>query len=296
MSPARKRRSELGRTTRVIKDALGNGAVRDQLTAVHWDCSGYCESPVSITCGGYKPTVLSDAQPNLRQAAWAPGDKNPMYLDMLVQCRQCPTCLRARARRWRGWIVDELRIAPRTWFGTLTVEPQWRAAYRLKALRGGGEFKNAADEFRSLHHQIGKDLTKFLKRVRKGNEDHPGPHRFRYVLVCEAHKDGFPHYHMMIHEVDPVAPVRKELLRGAWHQGFSVWKLVDDNEKAAWYAAKYLSKSNLARVRASLDYGCLAPGVENFSLEKFSTSNVLSTKLQEHCNVKIIDPPNENMK
>lgn len=51
--------------------------------------------------------------------------------------------------------------------------------------------------------------------------------------------------------------MRYAALSSMWKLGFSRHKLVDMDQrgKAAWYAAKYLSKSAAARVRASLHYG-----------------------------------------
>lgn len=264
----------------MAKRAIAAGADRVGLTQVLWDISGRCEAPVSVELGGHIPPVATELREGLNRVEWLPGDKNPLYIGLMTACRKCRTCLRARASRWRGWISAEIRGAPRTWFGTLTVEPQRRSLVRLSALRSVGlaDFADQADEFRALHQQIGKEITKFLKRVRKGNKDHPGPHRFRYCLVAEAHKDGFPHYHLMVHEVDPYEPIRKELLSSCWSWGFSSWKLIDNPQLTAAYVAKYLSKSSLARVRASEEYGR-------------QSLNVLTTKPDDSRGVKITDPP-----
>jgi hypothetical protein len=79
----------------------------------------------------------------------------------------------------------------------------------------------------------------------------------RFLLVAEAHKTGLPHYHALIHEVDPERPVRSRILRQQWTLGFSQCKLVaqGDETKSASYVAKYLAKSAAARVRASQGYG-----------------------------------------
>ena len=188
-------------------------------------------------------------------ASWAPGDKHPLYVDLVVPCRQCPPCLKARSRRWREAVRKETQLAPRSWFVTLTIAPEHRFRIGLEAgvqLLQEGQY--APDQFAALHKVAGKEVTKFLKRVRKGDENHPGPHKLRYCLVVEAHtlKHGFPHYHAVVHEV--AAPITKRLIQGAWHYGHSSAKLVDSADRAAWYVAKYLHKSALARVRASKDY------------------------------------------
>ena len=48
--------------------------------------------------------------------------------------------------------------------------------------------------------------------------------------------------------------MRHSTLSGAWHLGFSRFKLVEGKEVAG-YVAKYLHKSAEARVRASFGYG-----------------------------------------
>ena len=76
----------------------------------------------------------------------------------------------------------------------------------------------------------------------------------RYVLVAERHKDGWPHYHALVHERGPM--VTKRELQGQWKLGFTAFKLVDMSDKAVpYYVTKYLSKQALARIRASLKYG-----------------------------------------
>ena len=108
-------------------------------------------------------------------------------------------------------------------------------------------------QFQARHQAIGPELTKFLKRVRKESAA-----MLRYCLVAEAHKSGLPHYHLVVHETGG-EPVRHKTLQGQWKLGYSNWKLVDINDsgKTAAYVAKYLSKSALARVRASKHYGHL---------------------------------------
>lgn len=89
-------------------------------------------------------------------------------------------------------------------------------------------------------------VSKFFKRLRKSGFE------FRYVCVPELHRDGFPHWHGLVHDL------RGDLLwkdlSNRWTSGFSVCKLVKD-EKAIRYVTKYLSKAMHGRVRASLRYG-----------------------------------------
>lgn len=140
----------------------------------------------------------------------------------------------------------ETILADRTWFSTWTLRPEDHyAALVAGVARVGGD-----DEFYARHVQISEGLlTPYLKRVRKESGA-----VIRYILVAERHKSGLPHYHGLIHEVG--LPVRKRTLVDQWRSGFSSHKLVkDENLRVAAYVAKYLSKSNEARVRASIGYG-----------------------------------------
>ena len=65
-----------------------------------------------------------------------------------------------------------------------------------------------------------------------------------------------PHWHILLHEV--TGEVRKSTLQAHWAQmGFSKFKLVaaDQTSRPAHYVAKYISKFQGTRVRASLNYG-----------------------------------------
>jgi len=180
----------------------------------------------------------------------------PHYMDMYVRCRQCENCLERRRRLWTARAIDECALAHRNWFGTLTIRPEDRVRYlygaQLRNERATGDSWEATpypDQYRYLCVEVLRDVTKFLKRVRK-NAGTP----FRYLLVTEAHEDGFPHLHMILHESE--GSVRKTVLEAAWRSGFSHWRLLPDgNPKGAYYACKYLSKSALTRIRASQRYG-----------------------------------------
>lgn len=165
-------------------------------------------------------------------------------------------------------------MAERTWFGTLTLRPERQQFVldnaRMKLARQGLDFDGLSEveQFRLRHEFVSLELTRWLKRVRKNSE---AP--LRFCLVAEAHKSGAPHYHVLVHESDPARPVRKSVLCEAWTWGFTRWKLVED-QRAAGYVTKYLSKSALARVRASLKYG--TGGERTDEIEKLSTHFVAS--------------------
>lgn len=175
--------------------------------------------------------------------------------EIIATCRKCDNCLRRRAAHWRLRSYAEYQNAARTWFGSLTLSPEQHSrvtmACQAYALKNGDDFDAMSPDrqFAMRHKCINREITLYLKRVRK----YSGAD-IRFVCVVEAHKSGLPHYHILIHESNPANPVRHALLKEQWRVGFSDFKLVT-SKAAAGYVTKYLSKSSMARVRASLDYG-----------------------------------------
>lgn len=163
----------------------------------------------------------------------------------------------ARRGLWTHRAQAECALATRTWFGTLTLcLNDWvRFLYKahLVASRRRAEPWNKlsqAEQFRYIVGAIRPELQMFLKRVRKNSGA-----RLRYLLVSEEHKDGFPHFHILVHEREGV--VTKRELDSAWKLGFSKFKLVPVGEsmRGARYICKYLTKSALTRIIASHKYG-----------------------------------------
>lgn len=209
--------------------------------------AGDCLSPVAIS--------LKGAPDPLRVGLMLEKDQ-PAIANYDVRCRGCENCLRHRARLWSARACAEIACAPRTWFGTLTLRPESRVRYLYRADLDVSRRRcepwaslDATEQYRKLVEVISPEVTRFLKRVRKASAA-----RLRYLLVSEAHKDGFPHFHMLVHEVS--GNVTKRQMEASWRDGFSQWRLlpVGDNA-AAFYVSKYLSKSALTRVRASQRYG-----------------------------------------
>ena len=176
---------------------------------------------------------------------------------MTVRCRACQNCLAARAFQWMRRATLEIEAAPRTWFGTMTlsVPAHERAANlaRVRLIKSGGDWDELSEneQFLERHREISVWITNYFKKVRKAAN---AP--LRLLVVAERHKSGLPHYHALVHELRAGA-TSERALRGQWVWGFSKFKLVEKTigGKAAWYVAKYLGKSMLARVRASIDYG-----------------------------------------
>ena len=193
-----------------------------------------------------------------RQALWH-TDVVPdvRSVTLAVRCRKCPRCLVAKSRLWTARAFTEMNQSVRSWFCTLTVGPDRRfwakaAAESLVANRWCETWADIseAQRFKAIERQLAPEVTRWLKRVRKNSGA-----SLRYLLVSESHKDGFPHYHLILHEQG--GSVTKRTLQDAWRWGFSRVNVVDQDSKgsAAWYVCKYLTKSAQARVRASRTYG-----------------------------------------
>lgn len=212
--------------------------------------AGRCQQPVNFELHG-RPCVDHPSEDELTS-----GFRSPMWLLMEVKCRKCPMCLRSRAAEWRVRALAEFAQANRTWLGTLTINPDWRytilSQARRKAALQGMDFDclGPEEQFALRDAECARYIQLFLKRVRKNASGAP----MRYMLVCEAHASGDPHYHLLIHELSPDCPIRQKVLTAAWSLGFSHFKLVND-VGGATYATKYLMKTARTRVRASLSYG-----------------------------------------
>lgn len=182
-----------------------------------------------------------------------PNSKVPVSFD--TRCRKCAGCLMHRRRLWSARARDELKAAHRTWFATLTIRPEDRFVASMHAARMAGDAGHgmwnsmtAENQFRYLVKYLGQEIDRYLNRVRKSGAP------FRYLLVSEAHKDGFPHFHLLIHEA--ALPLTKRLLESNWRLGYSQFRLVNNSDpRSAFYVCKYLAKSALTRVRASKRYG-----------------------------------------
>lgn len=139
----------------------------------------------------------------------------PFTIWIEAQCRKCPKCKRRRAMYWQGRALTEYMMAPRTLFGTITmsVEEHLRLDdlihVRLAEGRVGFRDLSAREIFEERVKEFGAEVTKYLDRLRKGDETHPRPIRHRYLLIAEVHDSektspemkGRPHFHLLLHEV-----------------------------------------------------------------------------------------------
>lgn len=226
---------------------------RGNAPTIVWDISGNCSNPGHRELRTAKPLSGGEARKG-GQFGIVKSQTSVRTIELKTRCRKCDGCLRVRAYQWRQRATQEYANSVRTWFGTITLsaEAQFKAISRarLRLDQYGIDFDNLsrAEQFAERHREIGPELTKYIKRVRKESGA-----SIRYILVAEAHKSGAPHYHVLIHERSG-PPVRHSCLTRQWHLGFTKFNLVKD-KGAAGYVCKYLSKSASARVRASAGYG-----------------------------------------
>jgi hypothetical protein len=246
-------------------------------TLLRW--AGNCTAPVQIFCRGL-PDKICVGLLNEKERHTVATIETP--------CRKCEPCLRSRSQLWAARARDETSIATRTWFGTLTLAPAQALQLRFgtevqKAQQGHTLGELSEDElFTAMSKGASAELTKWLKRIRKNSGA-----KIRYVLVCEKHKTGVPHWHVLIHEYD--GKVTKAKLEAAWRYGFSHFRLVErENTKTAWYVCKYLGKSALARVRASQQYGTpkvatIAEQIENSLAILMQMKMTQNKERHDHC-------------
>lgn len=293
------------RLCRIIGSAQERGAKRVSGMSFQLDVAGKCQNPRTVCLFARPPASERDPREKFADHVrkFFPGAKvkrmlderprrakyirveagarvpveqrtrHPLQLELQVRCRKCDKCRELRRIIWSQRAQAETQVAPRTWFGTLTLSPEAqvtmgnRARVRLAAQGIDFEAISFADQFAERHREIGSEITKYLKRVRKQCGS------FRYLLVVEHHKSGLPHYHMLVHEVVEGA-VTHAVLAQQWQIGFEKWRLVAQTKQAT-YLCKYLAKTNAARVRASAEYGSRLP---KFSLKTLAgLSEALAT-------------------
>lgn len=236
----------------LFKRGLAEGGSRKSMMRLEWDVSGRCQMPVTRYCDA-RPAPIGKG----KYIMVGPHTEVPLQINLEVPCRKCKGCLRQRKALWSARAIEEYRLAVRTWFGTFTFtidehEYVRHLCVKQASLRGEDyDLLTGEEQFLRRNQKCNRWLTLWMKRVRKNSKA-----RLRYLMVCEAHKSGLPHYHALIHETDMDKPVTKRSLQDAWPHGYTSFKLLPSDESwRATYACKYLSKSILARVRASIDYG-----------------------------------------
>lgn len=163
------------------------------------------------------------------------SDSGQLMADYWVRCRRCPACLRARMGFWLHHAVGMTRATEeqglRTWFGTLTLSPesqqatlaiarqQWMQDYGVSSQVPTWWDDPKCDYRFGLHRAVlVRELQLYFKRLRKAG------HAFKYFVVFERHKSGWPHIHWLLHESQ--VAIKKDQLQEQWKHGFSHVKLV----------------------------------------------------------------------
>lgn len=242
--------------------ARANGGQALTLCRTAWDISGDCERPADVSCTGshfrgrtVKPGYQVIEGPRGYNHPIITMRGNPHEVFLQVRCGRCTKCLRLRRRTWSRRAQTEVARSARTWLCTLTANPErqhfYLCAASVRLRRGGTEWDALppSEQFEERCKEMGRELTKFVKRVRKQTG---AP--LRTLWVFEHHRSGLPHVHGLVHECYENAPVRWQTLSAQWKEGFSRFRLLT-NRGEATYACKYLSKDAQTRIRASLRYG-----------------------------------------
>ena len=136
----------------------------------------------------------------------APGTEQPIWVDMEVRCRKCPGCLRERQREWTARMVQETEWSSRTWMITLTMSAHSHYMTLTNELARMAARKIPADEideFKARAAGFGREITLWLKRVRK---ETGAP--LSYCSVFEKHESGLPHAHLLLHEHSLAQPAQ----------------------------------------------------------------------------------------
>ena len=250
---------------RLAAAAIAGGGHVKRPGFIAWDIAGRCERSIHIPLQSRpqaRPKVVFRAPwskklvwKHAKMAGWWPGRPRSIFVDLEVKCRTCAMCLRDRQIEWSYRAKAELAAASRTWFGTLTINPaeyhRALSAARHNAKRAGFDYESMTeiDRVKELHKVISDEITKWLKRIRQ----YSGAD-IRILIVAEVGTTtGRLHYHALVHERGDT-PVRYATLRKQWRLGHSQFRIASE-VKEATYLCKYLAKSKLARVRASLHYG-----------------------------------------
>lgn len=222
------------------------------------DIRGWCERPIALRQEG--ECHFREVTPRGVDALLDPS----RTLVQFVQCRKCAGCRRWKRAMWSGRAALEFVQSHRTWLGTLTFGPEERYRVVTLARRRVPNFDTLTlgERFRELLRELQPHVRLFLMRLRKGQaKAQVPPMEFRYLVASEPHKDGFPHFHILLHEQKLHAGVGRRQLEAQWRDcqsgirlGHASFKLVRD-VGGARYAAKYLGKYDADRVQCSLHYG-----------------------------------------
>jgi hypothetical protein len=215
-------RPDIGAARKAFRNMAMSGGLRSRTVAEDHRLP-YCDSPIRL---GLRSRAVADFHAT-EASRWVP-------------CRKCVKCLRFRQMQWRGRARNEITLAKRSWFITLTFSPSHLAGILVSA---------KGPDTREIDRRAYLDVQKYLKRLRKAVPRA----KLRYLAVYErGDESGRSHYHLLIHEVG-ARPVTKAVLEAQWAS--HVHARLVSNVYAATYVTKYLTKSIGIKPRASFAYG-----------------------------------------
>lgn len=242
----------------------GKGKVPDpsRPTYATADYSGRCEKPVVIDRIGVGHMLFEKPIHTDGETPTSFSYEHGRTLSMQVRCRRCDACLKERRWMWTERAAKEWRQSNRTWFVTVTLRPeehyklQARVRLRLAAQGGDLDRMEPRDKLNEVLKDYKNEMRLYVNRLRIGLRTRGWDTiSFRYLWVPEPHKSGAIHFHMLLHEVSDVQPIRKDRIEGLWNYGFVSAKLVK-SENAARYVTKYLGKHHFeGRIAVSKHYG-----------------------------------------
>jgi len=283
-----KRQFDAARLRRIARKAVAEGYGKLlKLGHVHLYMAMDCEAPYRFTLwsrGGLDIYTGTRIRP-----ITVTGESRCRKCDPCRKRRSMHWAARAidEYKRWPVTVFGTLTASPEQ-HALLDIRARQLVA------RKGNDFDLITDQERFIARArvFGAEVTKWLKRVRIGR-DGRSIIPIRYLLVAEVHDSektsaGMrfrPHFHIMLHDVAGAAVKGSPLeafasgedgewvrvrdrssgrfhvyvadqafMREQWTLGFSKFQFAED-QKAAFYVCKYISKSLATRVRASQGYG-----------------------------------------
>lgn len=254
MGEARQARNE-GTRKLAAMIALKGGRIGKSLFLANWE--PYCDKPVVIDRRIDSREAVSLATVG---GVRVRDEVSAMEVSMNVPCRKCEKCLQFRQMQWRERAIVEIGRAKRTWWITLTIDPQMLANISMEA-RGTSTIDFEAAAYSRVQRYFKRLRKKFRKKADRilDSEGKVVGHnyaQFRYLAVFElGKKTGRPHYHLLLHETG-TRPCLKAHIESQWRSNVHA-RLVGSGEalRRASYVTKYATKSFEISPRASVRYG-----------------------------------------
>lgn len=140
-----------------------------------------------------------------------------------MPCGRCPACLRNRQNDWVFRLNEELKIAPYSYFFTLTYRDDdlpWICSVKYK------------NEFPCLSK---RDIQLFMKRLRKNIKE-----KIKYHIVGEYGPETLrPHYHGLLFSF---VPISEKLFISCWSKSDLKFDVFEPafTRSAAGYVSKYI--------------------------------------------------------